>query len=299
VRLIGHIEDRVEAERFAGYLYLQGFANDLEESSTGGWAIWVHDEDKLAEAGVLLQAFRGDPTHERYRGVTEQAAGKRAAEARGEAEARKRMKGADEMFGRGLSGGAGPVTLVLIGVSVLLFLLYNAGPGKSYPSSLYVTTVTMGDHTYEYAKGLPEIRDGQVWRIFTPALIHFGFIHLLFNMLWLRDLGGMVERAESSLKLAALFLLIAGCSNLAQYAESGPLFGGMSGVVYGLLGYIWIKGKFDPWCGLHLHQSTVTMMLVWYFICLLGLMPIANTVHTVGLLMGMGWGFLSAKMRKP
>ena len=68
----------------------------------------------------------------------------------------------------------------------------------------------------------------------------------------------------------------------------------MSGVVYGLLGYIWIRGKFDPGSGLYLHSSTVIMMLIWFFACLSGYLgQIANTAHTVGLLMGMAWGFVS------
>jgi len=93
-----------------------------------------------------------------------------------------------------------------------------------------------------------------------------------------------------------MVLAIAIPSNLAQYAVSGPTFGGMSGVVYGLLGYIWIRGKFDPGAGLRLHPSTVTMMIAWYFLCWTGWVgPVANTIHTVGLLIGMGWGWLAAR----
>ncbi|HWI58437.1 MAG TPA: rhomboid family intramembrane serine protease [Bacillota bacterium] len=69
----------------------------------------------------------------------------------------------------------------------------------------------------------------------------------------------------------------------------------MSGVVYGLLGYIWMRSKFDAGSGLFLHSSTVTMMLIWLVACYTGLLgPIANTAHTVGLLLGMGWGYLSS-----
>ena len=91
--------------------------------------------------------------------------------------------------------------------------------------------------------------------------------------------------------------MIAACSNVLQfYVEGSPLFGGMSGVVYGLLGYIWLRGKFDPGSGLYLHSSTVTMMIIWFFICLSGLLPfnVANTAHGVGLAMGMAWGYLSS-----
>ena len=128
--------------------------------------------------------------------------------------------------------------------------------------------------------------------------IHYGILHILFNMLWLHDLGSMIEGRQSTQKLAFLVFAIAGISNLAQYVVSGPKFGGMSGVVYGLLGYIWMRGKFDPGSGLFLHPSTVTMMLIWFVICLTGFVGAANTVHATGLAMGMAWGYFSSFGRR-
>ena len=96
-------------------------------------------------------------------------------------------------------------------------------------------------------------------------------------------------------RLALLVVVIGVCSNLAQYYYSGPVFGGMSGVVYGLLGYIWIRGKFDPGSGLYLHPQTVIMMLIWFVACFTPLVPhVANTVHAVGLVIGIVWGYLSS-----
>ena len=144
-----------------------------------------------------------------------------------------------------------------------------------------------------------EISQGQIWRLFTPMFIHFGIIHLLFNMLWLRNLGTMIEKRQNTWILVLLVLVIAAASNLGQYAVSGPRFGGMSGVVYGLLGYIWIRGKFDPFSGLFLHRQTVVMMIVWFFLCLSGVIGnIANTAHGVGLVLGIVWGFISARLSK-
>ena len=90
-------------------------------------------------------------------------------------------------------------------------------------------------------------------------------------------------------------LVIAVLSNLAQYYISGPYFCGISGVVYGLFGYIWMKGKFDPASGFYLHPQTVMMMLIFFVLCLTQLIPgIANTVHGVGLAVGVAWGFLAS-----
>ena len=114
-------------------------------------------------------------------------------------------------------------------------------------------------------------------------------------MLWLRDLGSMIEGRQSSWRLAILVLVIAACSNLAQFWFGGPVFGGMSGVVYGLLGYIWMRGKFDPGSGLYLHPSTVGMMIIWFFACFTPIVPhVANAAHAAGLVMGIAWGYLSS-----
>ena len=89
--------------------------------------------------------------------------------------------------------------------------------------------------------------------------------------------------------------MIAALSNLAQYSVGGPYFCGISGVVYGLFGYIWMKSKFDPDSGFYVHPQTVMMMLLWFVLCLSKMIPnIANTVHGVGLAVGVAWGFLAS-----
>ena len=54
----------------------------------------------------------------------------------------------------------------------------------------------------------------------------------------------------------------------------------MSGVVYGLLGYIWMQGRFNPASKLSLQPQTVTFMIVWFFsACRAWSVRIANTAH--------------------
>src|SRR5438270_379342 len=91
----------------------------------------------------------------------------------------------------------------------------------------------------------------ELWRVVTPAFIHFSEFHILFNMLWLFSLGGQLELRYGSARLVVLVLLMAVPSNLCQYffstiviegwkpvvTQSSPLFGGMSGVVFGLFGF--------------------------------------------------------------
>jgi membrane associated rhomboid family serine protease len=142
-----------------------------------------------------------------------------------------------------------------------------------------------------------DILSGELWRLATPMFVHFGVLHILFNMMWLWDLGGALEILKGRAFLGIFVLATGIASNIAQYALTGsPLFGGMSGVVYGLLGYAWMQSRFNPSFGFALHASTVTMMLVWYVLCWTGMLgPIANWAHTAGLAMGVAWGFLAAQ----
>ena len=130
------------------------------------------------------------------------------------------------------------MTGILIGISVLVAIVSKLGADFSLIRYLLISEYVHG--------GLIEVRHGEVWRVLTPIFIHFGFLHILFNMLWLKDLGSLIEHRQGSRTLAALVIVIAAASNVGQYLVSGPLMGGMSGVVYGLLGYIWIRGKYVP-----------------------------------------------------
>ena len=74
----------------------------------------------------------------------------------------------------------------------------------------------------------------------------------------------------------------------------GPFFGGLSGVVYCLLGFIWMNKKFDEKATFALPRHDVLMMIGWFFFCFTGAFgPIANTAHGVGLAVGMGFGVFS------
>ena len=119
-----------------------------------------------------------------------------------------------------------PLTIALIVISVAISLMSNMGSSVTDLKALFIADPE--------SHGLLEIGAGEVWRLITPIFVHFGPIHLLFNMMWLWDLGKLIE-AKKGHWFTAGFVLAAGISsNLAQYLVTGsPLFGGMSGVVYG------------------------------------------------------------------
>lgn len=292
MRLIGHLAEEQAARTLADYLYVQRIESHLEFDKADGWGIWVNDEDQLEDAAKLLAEFRLNPTAPKYRAQARNATELRADAEKSEAKYRKKLRDQRHLFRPLTAYGFGPLTFVLIAISVTVCIVSQLGTNLHSVRGLLITDFTTGT---PLESSLSEIRHGQFWRLVTPIFIHFGPLHIIFNMLWLRDLGSMVEGRQSSRLLGVLVLAIAAGSNLAQFWFGGPLFGGMSGVVYGLLGYIWMRGKFDPGSGLYLHPTTLTMMIIWFFACFTPIVPhVANAAHTAGLVMGIVWGYLAS-----
>jgi GlpG protein len=301
MRHIGSIDDETDAQRFGDYLLASGVKNHVEEGSSG-WAVWVEDDDQLDAAKVELDAFRANPRDAKYDGAVRKAEQIRK-DAERTAERRQRLfHDVRTSWGGGARQWAQPVTMALILLSLLAAagtqLGYNvSGPAMTalrFQSTHYVT-----EKAYEYELGLTDIRRGQVWRLITPIFIHYGPLHLIFNMFWLRDLGAMIEGQRGSLILLGLVLAAAIIPNLSEYAWSGPAFGGMSGVVYGLFGYAWIKGKYEPQLGVGVSRETVVIMMVWLFICMTGLIgPVANVAHVMGLVVGIVAAYVPIEVRK-
>jgi GlpG protein len=305
MRAIGHLTDETAARTFGDYLYVQGIENHIEFQKSEGWAVWVNEEDKIEQATGLLAAFRQNANDPKYRAEGKSAAALREKEEKGEAAYGKKVRDRRQLFSPLAAYGFGPLTFVLIVISVVVALYSRLGDSPQSIMRLFITDYTVEGNLISWSPSLPEIHHGEVWRLITPIFIHFTVLHILFNMLWLRDLGSMIEARQGSWVLALLVLIIAAGSNLAQFYYGGrnfhpgaPNFGGMSGVVYGLLGYVWIRGKFDPGSGLYVHSYTVTMMIVWFFACFTPLVPnIANGTHAAGLVMGMAWGYLASLRR--
>ncbi|WP_137817933.1 rhomboid family intramembrane serine protease [Pseudomonas sp. 2FG] len=146
---------------------------------------------------------------------------------------------------------------------------------------------------------------GQWWRLITPMLIHFGVLHLAMNAMWFWELGRRIEARQGGVMLLGLTLLFGLVSNGVQYAVAGPaLFGGLSGVLYGLLGHCWIFQWLAPNPAYRLPKGVVVMMLIWLLICLsgvtetLGFGAIANGAHVGGLLVGCVTGLLGGALAR-
>ncbi|WP_175653848.1 rhomboid family intramembrane serine protease [Pseudomonas sp. Marseille-P9899] len=161
-----------------------------------------------------------------------------------------------------------------------------------------------GDYVYFTPLDV-SLQAGQWWRLITPMLVHFSFLHLAMNGLWYLELGRRIEQRQGRWVLLGLTLVFGLVSNAAQYLfEGASLFGGLSGVLYGLLGHVWLYQWLAPDTAFRLPRGTVAMMLIWLLLCLtgfitlLGFGQIANAAHVGGLLVGCLSGLLGGALAR-
>jgi len=297
MRKIGEIVGESKARVLSDYLYVEGIENQVEEESGEEWSVWVHAEEHVLRGQQLLHDYLSNPADPKFPRIVREAAERRAEEEKSEENYRRKVHSREETLRRAARGSLAPLTLALLGITVAVYVLQQI-KGEMGVRSLVISQFYPIGSLVDRLLGLTEIRQGQVWRLFTPIFLHYGILHILFNMMWLVDLGSAIERKEGAATLLLFILVVAAISNLSQFLISGPRFGGMSGVVYGMLGYVWIRGKYDPFSGYFLNPPVVYMMLIWLGVCMVGWIPnVANTVHVVGLVTGMAWGYIASCSR--
>ena len=302
MRRIGTLSDKEAAETFRDYLLTQQVQADLD--ATGDeWAIWVHDEDRIEDTKSQLSEFRENPQADKYRKAIVEADRIRHRKVQQAIAAKKSQVDMTRRWNRPLIAQI-PVTFTLIVLSAIITL--GTQYGKKLDAlggqvSIIPQMTREGDYTKFPAnyRQLPGVTEGEVWRLVTPAFIHFNPVHLILDMYWLAIFGGMIERVRGRRTMILLFLLTAIVGNLAQLYWKGPAFGGMSGVDAGLFGFIWISGQIDPNSGLALPQHLVFIMLAFLMLATTGVMgPIANGAHLGGLFAGMGAAALTVALKR-
>lgn len=187
-----------------------------------------------------------------------------------------------------------PALTALMALTLLTFpFSYLLGQGRVTEVAAWLTIVDPA----RFGAPLPGLGalllEWEVWRWFTPALLHFSVWHLGFNCAIVVELGRRVEAATGGASLWALVLWLGVVSNLAQYAfGGGPLFGGLSGVAYGLLGYVVVRQRLAPsvpaW---RLPAGLPVVLLAFLVLFSLGItepfgLYVANAAHWGGLAAG-------------
>lgn len=198
-----------------------------------------------------------------------------------------------------------PLVLGLIIVAALVTWATGLGRDAMAAGLMYVDpTHFLFDSLSERISALSTtLAQGQWWRWLTPDLLHFSWSHLIFNAVMLWFLGSQVEWFDGRLRLIILVLGVSLASNTLQYLVSGPLFGGLSGVVYGIMGYCWLSQQRKP--RFQFPPALIVVSLVWILIGftpipeLVGIGSMANEAHLGGLLAGLILAVLPPPRAKP
>ena len=185
----------------------------------------------------------------------------------------------------------------IILVAVLLSFLTNFGFSsllepflflKNNGSSLYPSL----EHTF--------LVSWEWWRLITPTFLHFSLTHLIFNCLWIYILGSKIEIIDGRGMFLTLFLFAGLSSNLGQYFFTGDyLFGGLSGAVYGLLGFCFILDLDYRGQRYDLPNALYIFMFIWLLLGFTGILSIfgfgnvANIAHLVGMIAGFIFGLIA------
>lgn len=193
-----------------------------------------------------------------------------------------------------------PVLIGLIGLAVAVFpFSLSLADGRLGAVAGWLTIVDLATP----ASGLDALLTGAPWRWVTPIFLHFSAVHLLFNLAVTFDLGRRIEFQRGSLRFAGLVLVIATVSNLGQYLLAGnPVFGGLSGVAYGLLGYVLVSQRRWPdevvW---QVHPGFAFSLVLFLVVFSTGItepfgLYVANEAHWFGFVTG---GLLAALVPLP
>lgn len=258
------------AQAFVDYMATQGVVLTIQQHTQ--WDIWLADESQAARVQAELARFMENPADPRYLAASWQSG-----------QTNSGLHYRRFPFLATLRENAGPFTLGILVITILVFLLMSIIGDQ--PVMIWLA--------WPYDPSLKF----DVWRYFTHALMHFSVLHILFNLLWWWYLGGTVEKRLGSGKLVVITVISALLSGFVQYHFSGPWFGGLSGVVYALMGYAWLRGERDPQSGVFLPRGLIGFALVWLIAGWFDLfgMSIANGAHVAGLLVGLAMAFVDSQ----
>jgi membrane associated rhomboid family serine protease len=152
-------------------------------------------------------------------------------------EGRRTTRAPRTVYGGRVSPRAAHATQILIALNVGVFLLTTLSSGSLFAVS--------GPMYTRFALEPVAVADGEYWRLITSTFLHYGPLHIAFNMWALWVVGGPLEAALGRLRYVVLYLL-AGIGGGALSVLLGPLnlqAAGASGAIFGLFGAFFVIAK--------------------------------------------------------
>ena len=193
------------------------------------------------------------------------------------------------------------IYIPIITLAALLSIISNFGSVISIIEPFTYTKINISNLGYISISTFNEtfFNQNQWWRLVTPMFLHFSLAHLAFNSLWIYILGQQIEKIDGKLIFLTLVLFSSISSNFLQfYWVSSNLFGGLSGVIYGLIGYCMINEMDSAYQRYDIPPALYLFMIIWMVLGFLGLLDlfgfgsVANFAHLGGLVSGIAFAII-------
>ena len=193
------------------------------------------------------------------------------------------------------------VTLWIIFANILAYFVFSV---------LWLTEIIVID--FVAIKPYNIFQGAYLWTFVTSMFMHVGFFHIFANMFSLFFLGGLVEKILGK-KRYFYFYMIAGLFAGAFFVLSSLFFTGdydtfavgASGALFGLVGLLVLLTPnlpvyvmFIP-IPIKMKYAGPGILIVLWFISIAGDIPIGNTAHLGGLIVGILYGiYLKVKYKR-
>lgn len=310
MRCLGEIKGREAAEQFVAHLLVLEVETHIEASdqSSNLWEIWVKDENQLAIASreyAHYQEFSSDPKFAAALEKANRILRDREQEREARVDAALPKPPAQPVLLKGRPR-LPVLTTTLFSLCVLVAFSTNfATPSQTNDFGQTVMQQLSFRSPELAAQGMgpgASLLEGQIWRAITPIFLHVNPLHLVVNMFLLISLGRLVEHWLGTPRFALLVLALALIPNMLQgllpeSMQGSPDFGGISGVLYGLFGYVWVRTSINPSHGLSVPLPIVLVLLGLIAFGIFGVFGkdwnMADVAHLGGLILGCVIGYWS------
>jgi membrane associated rhomboid family serine protease len=196
------------------------------------------------------------------------------------AEGKRTTRVARTVYGGRVRPGVAPglVTKVLIAINVAVFIATSASGAN--PINGHTGSSTVYDR---FALVPIQVAHGQWYRLITAAFLHYGILHIGFNMFALWITGPQLEAVLGRLRFATLYVL-AGIGGSILSVALGPFdeqAAGASGAIFGLFAALYIVARH-----LNLQTGGIAATIVFNLIFTFSVSNIDWRGHVGGLITG-------------
>ena len=324
MRKLHTFEQELDANRFTAVLTVNQVEAQVLRSNDNQWDLWIIDEDALSQAGKLLGEYQSNPDSPQIqmalakaKKIQQQLKQEKAERIKQAKKIEVRTQFRDPHHMMAAMQRKDTLTRKIILLCAIVFgasLVFQSQDGSQ---ENFVRNALEAQ--------FQQISQGQIWRLITPVFVHgtgqeflFDFLHIFFNMYWMYWLGTRLE-IQFGLKTYLGLFLIAGVASILVpllTPETGLLgirglgggsVVGMSGVVYGVIGFGWCKMKMKPSVGMRITPFVLMFSIGWMLFGIVSASSsqgvgynssISHLAHLVGLLTGAMYAFVHTKLGK-